>query len=315
MTSPDRRAVAVLLAGACIIGVGPVLVRLSQAGPASAAFWRMAFALPLLAILVARSPGADGRSVPPAALLAGLLFAADLACWHYGIRFTSVANATVLSNLTPILVTAAAWLAFGQKPSGRFLAAMALAMGGAAVMALARNGGAVLGENGRNPHLGDALSALTSVWYASYFLAVQKARASLSAQKVMLISSATAAPLLLAAALALGEPVFPAAAAGWAACIGLGVMHVSGQGAIAWALGRLPAALITVVVLVQPVVAGLLGWLVFGEALSPLQGLGAAAALAGVALAQASEAGKTSGAGKTNGRRPSGRRPFDPAKG
>jgi len=307
MTNPDRRAVAVLLAGACIIGVGPILVRLSQAGPASAAFWRMAFALPLLAVLVARSPS-PGRGAPPAALIAGALFAADLACWHYGIRFTSVANATVLSNLTPILVTAAAWLAFGQKPSGRFLAAMALAMGGAAVMALARNGGAVLGENGRNPHLGDALSALTSVWYAGYFLTVQRARASLSAEKVMLISSAVAAPLLLVAAVALGEPVFPAAAAGWAACAGLGLMHVSGQGAIAWALGRLPAALITVVVLVQPVVAGLLGWLVFGEALSPLQGLGAAAALAGVALAQASEAGKT------NGRRPSGRRPSDRAK-
>ncbi|RYF91517.1 MAG: EamA/RhaT family transporter, partial [Caulobacteraceae bacterium] len=70
------------------------------------------------------------------------------------------------------------------------------------------------------------------------------------------------------------------------ACLGLAIVHVTGQGAIAWALGRLPTATASVVVLVQPAVAALLGWLIFTEAMTPLQGLGALAALAGVALAQ-----------------------------
>ena len=58
------------------------------------------------------------------------------------------------------------------------------------------------------------------------------------------------------------------------------------QGSIAWALGRLPAATASVVVLVQPVVAAVLGWLLFAEALGPVQALGAAIALGGVVLAQ-----------------------------
>ena len=70
------------------------------------------------------------------------------------------------------------------------------------------------------------------------------------------------------------------------ACVGLGLMHVAGQGSIAWALGRLPAATASVVVLVQPVVAAILGWMLFAEALGPVQALGAGIALAGVVLAQ-----------------------------
>ncbi|MCW2556702.1 MAG: formate hydrogenlyase subunit 3/multisubunit Na+/H+ antiporter, MnhD subunit [Mycobacterium sp.] len=93
-------------------------------------------------------------------------------------------------------------------------------------------------------------------------------------------------PLLLVAALLLGERVLPAAPAGWAACVALGLMHVAGQGSIAWAMGRLPTSTASVVVLVQPVVAGYAGWILFGEALGPLQTAGAAVALSGVVLAQ-----------------------------
>jgi drug/metabolite transporter (DMT)-like permease len=68
--------------------------------------------------------------------------------------------------------------------------------------------------------------------------------------------------------------------------VGLGFIHVAGQGSIAWAMGRLPTSLASVVVLVQPVVAAYAGFLLFGEALGPLQILGAAVALSGVVLAQ-----------------------------
>jgi drug/metabolite transporter (DMT)-like permease len=134
---------------------------------------------------------------------------------------------------------------------------------------------------------------MAAVWYALYFLAVQRARATSGAAQVMFWSSLTAAPLLLIAALTLGERLLPATIGGWAACVGLGVMHVTGQGAIAWALGRLPASLTSIVVLVQPVVAGILGWILFAEVLGPGQVAGAIIALTGVILAQAAARPKT----------------------
>jgi drug/metabolite transporter (DMT)-like permease len=278
LTEGRGKALAGLIFGAVVIGLAPILVRLTETGPAAAGFWRLAFALPILA-LVAR--GEPAGPAPKAALLAGVMFALDLGFWHYGLTLTSVANATVLSNLTPVVVTLVAWFAFGQRPRLGFAIAVAVTIGGMALMTVAADT-----RPGSNPRLGDAFSVATALWYAFYFLAVGAARRTAGVGRVMFWSSLTAAPLLLVAALALGERIVPAAAGGWAACIGLGLVHVAGQGAIAWSLGRLPTALASVVVLIQPVVAAALGWLLFAEPLGPIQALGAALALAGVALAQ-----------------------------
>jgi drug/metabolite transporter (DMT)-like permease len=277
------RAFLVLLFGAAVVGVAPILVRLADTGPAAAGFWRFLFAAPLL-LLLSRTAG-DGPGRPrPIMLLAGALIATDLAFWHYGIVLTSVANATVLSNLTPIVVTLAVWVMTRERPSGLFSVALALAIGGAVTMALAKGGGG----QGTNPPLGNIFSAITALFYGGYFLAIRQARANSSATRVMLWSTLAGIPVFLIAALALGEPIPPASVAGWAACVGLGVMHVAGQGSIAFALGRLPAPTVSVVVLVQPVVAAALSWMVFDEPVSPVQALGGAVALAGVVLAQLS---------------------------
>ncbi len=282
----ENRALALLIFGACMIGFGPVLVRWAGAarvGPAAAAFWRVSLALPVLALMARRGGAAGGGARGPSriAALAGALFAGDLVFWHYGIRLTSIANATVLSNMTPILVTAAAWLMFRQTPRPVFVVGMALGVGGSVLMALARGGA------GANPHLGDIISALTAFWYAGYLLAVRQARRTLSAPVLMFWSSLVGSPLLLVCAVALGEPIWPSSPLGWAPLAGLAAMHIAGQGSIAWALGRLPAPLASVVVLVQPIVAALAAWAAFGEPLTWMQALGGAVALAGVVLAQA----------------------------
>jgi drug/metabolite transporter (DMT)-like permease len=275
------RAIWVLLAGACVIGVGPALVRLSEAGPAAAAFWRLSFALPMLWVMARRSEGGVGKA-SNISILAGIAFALDLGFWHYGIAYTSVAKATVLSNLTPVLVTAVAWVVFKQRPGRLFLAAVILALGGAWIMAISKGQGSL----GKSPALGDALSTATAVWYALYFLAVSAGRKSQGAMRMMFWSTLTGIPILLVASLGLHEQLLPDTYAGWGACLGLGIMHVAGQGSIAWALGRLPPAIASVVVLIQPVVAGVLGWLLFNELFGPWQGFGAAVALGGVVLAQ-----------------------------
>ena len=153
---------------------------------------------------------------------------------------------------------------------------------GAAIMAAAKG----VGATGPNPLLGDLLSISTSVWYALYFLAISAARRrqGATAGDVLVVAHGRAAAA--GGAWLLGEPLVPATAGGWAACAGLGAVHAGGQGSIAWALGRLPAATASVTVLVQPVVTTLLGWILFGELLSAWQAVGAALALGGVVLAQ-----------------------------
>ena len=285
MPTPRAAALLILVASAAVLGLAPILVRLADTGPAAAGFWRFAFALPWLWLLVSRpgqAAGEGGAGRPsPLMALAALFFVLDLSFWHYSIVFTSVANATVLTNLTPVVVTVAAWLMFRERPRALFLAALGLALAGAWTMSTGADG-----RQGSNPRLGDIFAAVTALWYAGYFLTVKALRGRVSAGRIMLWSTALGAPLLLAVSLALGEPLAPASLAGWLVCAGLGVVHVVGQGGVAWSLGRLPAALTAVTVLIQPVVAAGLGWLLFAETMTPAQLAGAAALLAGVVLAQ-----------------------------
>jgi drug/metabolite transporter (DMT)-like permease len=278
----DRwKALAAMSFGAAMLGIGPVLVRMTTAGPAAGAFWRIVFALPFMAILCQRANGSLGRP-KSLALAAGLLFALDLGFWHYGVKNTSVTNATVLGNLTPLFVVLFAWVFLRQKPRAMFVAALAAAMCGAWLMAADKGGG-----GGINPPLGDLLSLTAAFWYAGYLVAIGIGRRSESATRLMFWSGMVSAPVLLGASLMLGEPLLPVRAAGWAACVGLGIMHVIGQGSIAWAMGRLPTSLTSVVVLLQSVVAAFMGWTVFHEAIGPVQAVGVAILLAAIVGAQA----------------------------
>ena len=284
--------VVVLFFAACLLGFAPIFVKASELGPMAIGFWRLTLSLPILAVWLwfemrqAKRREAEHGAVKPLSwkpiALAGLFFAGDLAFWHTGIKITTAANATLLANLTPIIVAVAAFFLFGEAITRRFLAAGALALTGAVLL----SAGNV--QFAPERLTGDVFSALTALWYAAYLLAVRAARrAGAATVQVMFWSTLTAAPILLLVTLAFSEPVFPATALGWAPLVALGVIvHAGGQGGIAFGLGRTPAALATLIILIQPVVAACAGWILFGEALVALQWLGAGLVLAGVYMAQ-----------------------------
>ncbi|PWE16362.1 EamA/RhaT family transporter [Marinicauda salina] len=277
--------VIALLGAATLIGFAPIFVKLSDLGPQAIAFWRLVFALPALALWLAiERRGATTAPKRPdrrAMVLAGVFFSLDLAFWHAGIKITTAANATLLANLAPVIVTAGAWLIFKQRPSWGFAGAAVLALGGAMLLSL------VNVEIAPERLPGDALSAMTAVWYAAYLLAIHAARRGASTPRVMLWSTAVATPFALAFTLGFGEPLLPATPAGWLPLIALGVIvHAGGQGGVAFGLGRVPAPLASLIILFQPVVAACAGWIIFGEALTALQIAGAGLVLAGVYIAQ-----------------------------
>ena len=169
------RALLALFAGASAIGLAPIFVRLSELGPVATAFYRLLLALPVFGVWLlfeyrraTTVPRADRKLL----LAAGLFFAADLAVWHWSIRFTTVANATLLANSAPLLVTLASWLWFGERIKSRFLLGMAIAFSGTVLL---------MGESvnlSRTRATGDGLGLLTAVFYAGYIIAVTRLRAS-----------------------------------------------------------------------------------------------------------------------------------------
>jgi drug/metabolite transporter (DMT)-like permease len=274
-----------LLAGGCAIAFAPIFVRLSDAGPVASAFWRTALAAPLLWMWAfhVRAKEPIRGTVPFSSLLAaGLFFALDLGVWHWSIVWTSVANSTLLANLAPIFVTLAGWLLWKQQVTRTFLVGMVAAIAGMFIL---------VGPNfavGGTRLLGDALGALTGAFYAGYMLSVKVARdAGASTARLMAWSTTITAIVLLPVAWLSPQPFWPSSGHGWAVVFGLAIItQILGQGLIAYAFAHLPASLSSVSLLIQPVVAALVAWQLFGEAVGPAQFIGGAVVLGGIYLAR-----------------------------
>jgi len=283
---------AALVLGALGTAFAPVFVRFADVGPVASGFWRQALATVALLPWLAwdRSPqaaatAANGAGWFGVTALAGIAFAVDVAAYHSAIGLTSVVNATFLLNLAPVFVALGAWLLFAEKLRPAFLVALAVASIGVALLTLGR------ASPGGHAFTGDALGLIAGVAYAAYLLAVSRLRRSVSTARVMLWSTAFAAPPLLVLALALGETVVPRSAGGWSAVLGLAlVVHCAGQSLIAYALAHIPASISAVGVLLAPVFAALLGWTIFAEALTGPQALGCITILVAVYLARQSNA-------------------------
>ncbi|HVL37555.1 MAG TPA: DMT family transporter [Burkholderiales bacterium] len=278
-------AIGALVTGATCIALSPIFVRVSEAGPTATAFWRVALALPALwglCWLTRRRATwhAPGRPVLLAA--AGLAFAGDLAFWHTSIQLTSVANSTLLANLASLFVTLAAWVFLRERPTRVFVAGLAAALTGVALLVHTSLQFSPTGLRG------DAFGVVTAMFYAGYLLTVKSLRdRGESVLRLMAVTSAITAVILLPVALATGEPMLPVSAAGWLALAGLAlVSHAAGQGLIAYALAHLPAGFSSVSLLLQPVMAAAFAWILLAEPLGRLQMIGGGIVLLGIYLAR-----------------------------
>ncbi len=277
-------ALGALLLGASCIALSPIFVRLSEAGPTATAFWRVALAVPVLWIVYfARTkPGASLRPNHGLLFAAGAAFAGDLAFWHTSIKYTSVANSTLLANLASIFVTLAVWIFLRQRPTGIFLAGLAAALAGVAMLVQTSL------QFSPTALLGDALGVVTAMFYAWYILVVKGLRdRGETTLRLMAVTSTLTAVILLPVALASGDAMLPQSAYGWSVLLGLALIsHAAGQGLIAYALAHLPATFSSVGLLLQPVIAAGFAWVLLAEPLVPLQIAGGVVVLIGIYLAR-----------------------------
>jgi drug/metabolite transporter (DMT)-like permease len=140
--------------------------------------------------------------------------------------------------------------------------------------------------------IGDALGLSAAVGYAGYLLIVRALGKEMNTGAVMFWATASSALVALALALAFHERLAPMSLNGWLILIALGLIcHVGGQGLIAYGVGRLPIVASTVLLWMQPLVAAVLSWIMFGEALGALALLGAALILAGIYVVQRARSG------------------------
>ena len=287
MTNPHRPSPAfggpllVLMGGVCI-GFAPIGLRLglSDLGPQAIAMWRFALAAPILLCLTVivqkRAPRRPNRLI----IFAGTFFACNVALWHWALEITTVANSTFIVNLGNLGVGFLAWLALKDRPANIWFLAVIVAMMGAAALSL---GG---GEAGTGVLRGDLLAFAAAFFVSCYMLCSKLARRELGGLEAIFWLSCVESLVAAIIVLLSGETFFPESIQGFRVPLFLAVVvQVAGQGLIITGLGRTPAAIAGVMVVVQPVVAAIIAWILFDELLTGLQFGGAALILSGIWLA------------------------------
>jgi drug/metabolite transporter (DMT)-like permease len=267
-----------MLTGAIAIGFAPIGARLSDFGPQATAFWRFALALPILLALL---HGLGDRLRPPSlfSILAGFFFGLDIALWHASLTHTSVANATFLVNLGNVSVGLLAWILLKEKPGRWWPLAVAIALSGAFLLS---RGGA----SGSGSVTGDLLALTAAAMVSLYLLFGKLARRSETALNVLFWATLAETFVALCAVGVTGETLIPPEAGWFVTPLLLAVIaHGCGQTLIISGVGRTPAALAGVLMLVQPVTGAVVAWFMFNEQLSAAQLVGALLILSGLSLA------------------------------
>lgn len=287
--TPEKRWIGPLLVlcGGLCIGFAPIGLRLGIGlgedglGPQAIAFWRYVFATPLIFAVVClvyrRLPVRPNKFV----FLSGTFFALDIALWHWALTLTTVANSTFIVNLGNIGVGLLALVFLKEKLTRNWVIAVIIAVSGALLLT---QGG---GEGGQGDIRGDLLAVGAAIFISGYMLCAKIARRDIGGLDVLFWVTFTEMLVAGLVTLVSGETFIPAVMAGWHAPLILAVIvQCLGQGLIIAGLGRTPAAIAGVLILIQPVTAAAISWQLFGETLFGLQILGGGLILVGVALSQ-----------------------------
>jgi drug/metabolite transporter (DMT)-like permease len=281
-----RHPARAALAGAIAIAFSAILYRTADVSPETGAFFRCAYAVPALWLVVRaeeRLLGPRPRRLRLTAYGAGAFFAADLLLWHHAIEAVGAGLATVLGNTQVVLVGLIAWALHRERPAPAALAAIPIAMLGIVLISGALEEGAY----GDNPPLGVLFGVLTGIAYSGFLLTLRSGAGDQRRVAGPLFDATLASAVLIApVGLLTGDlDLLPGLESqAWLVTLALS-SQVLGWLLITVSLPRLPAVATSLLLTLQPVATVVFAAILLGEDPSPLQLVGAAAILAGLIVA------------------------------
>ncbi|MCH1952320.1 DMT family transporter [Enterocloster sp. OA13] len=278
----ETKDVLLELVAVAFLATGGIFVKLSTLPPISTGFYRVLFSLPLLFPLAFRGLKDLTKRDVLILILAGCFLAGDVALWNLSFSYTSVANANLLTNLTPFTVIPVSYFLFREKMPKFFLMGAVITVIGVFILL----GGKI--NPGKSNYLGDFLAFCASFFYASFILISYRLRDRYESSVIMFVSGFGSVLVLgVTALLAEGIQIPHGAGELWP-LIGLTLcLQVIGHNLLAHCQGKISVNLSAIVCLCQPVIASLYSYFIFAETLSTKEVLGIIVVMAGVYLVKA----------------------------
>ncbi len=302
---PVRGLSPALVLGLALLGIsfaGP-LVKLSGSEPLAIAAWRLFFSLIVVGGFLAASGEwrewtRTSRADMGMSVLAGVLLALHFWAWNASIQLTTIAASVTLVSLQPAFVVGISALFLREFPSRTQVTGILIALAGAMVIALP----SVLGNDAvaRDASTGNLLAVSAAVTAAAYYTIGRRIRASMGIWAYVGIVYFSCFAVVVAIAIARATPLYPMPPRELAIFAGLAIgPMLLGHTGMNWALKYMPAYVVNLLVLGEPIGATLIGALLPGIAQIPsaLTIVGGIIVLGGVILA-ARAAGVTRRSGR-----------------
>ncbi|WP_086347422.1 DMT family transporter [Candidatus Enterococcus clewellii] len=280
--------VILALVAVSFLATGGIFVKFSQLPPINTGFYRVLFSLPILGLLVRKELKGIAKRDWLLLLFAGVFLAGDIALWNLSFTYTTVANANLLTNLTPFTVIPLSFFLFKEKiprlfPIGAGLTILGvfLLIGGKAVPSSAS-------------YFGDFLALCASFFYAGFLLICYHLRDHLSSGIIMFISGiGTTISLFFTAGAVEGLRIPVTWSAIWP-ILGLTIcLQVIGHNLLAYCQGKISVNLSSVICLAQPAIASVYSFIFFAEKITTKEMMGIVIVIFGVYLVKMQYSKKT----------------------
>ena len=271
--------------GAILIGIVPILVRTSEISPALTGFYRFLIASIILFIYGIFKNKFSNLNFRDVWILAipGLFFGSDITLWHWSINQTSVANAALFVNTAPIYVAIISYFLFKENLDLFFYFAGSCCLIGVILI--------LFEQNEYQSFKGDLLSLVAAIFYSGYLISIKIFSEKYETFHLMIFSAAFGCiPLLLGSIFFESGQIIPITLYGWFNISSQALfVQIAGQGLIIYGLSLIRVQFSSLILLIQPLTAAFLGFLLFQEMFLFQQIFGAIILLVGIYLAGISD--------------------------
>ena len=275
----------ILAFGAVLIGFAPIFVKLSELSSSAITFYRMLLAIPFLFILNFKLNRTfkfkvNNKKTFLFTALASLAFTTDLTLWHYSMNITSVSNATIIVNSSPVFVAILAYIFFKEKLSKSFITSFSITYAGILGLIYFSNNYASGGI------IGDIFCLIAAFFYGIYLLIIAKLGKE-NSLNIIFYTTLFCCLFSIVPMLIQGGKLIPSDSFEWINLVLLAVLcQFGGQYLITHGIGKISASEGSVGLLMQPITATILAGFLFGEILNIIQIIFIFVALFGIYLAR-----------------------------
>ena len=274
--------VIIQLIATVFLATSGIFVRECSMSPLNVGFYRILFSMIILYPLVYKNLKDLTKKDWLLLILSGACLGGDIAFCNIAFSYTSMANVSLLTNMTAFVVVPVSYFVFKEKVPKMFFPAAIIAITGVVILIRGK------AEAGPSGYFGDLLAIVACIMYALFLLISYRVRDHVDSSTIMFVGGFGGLLATLIPALFMEGFQVPHSFRDLGLLLGLTIcMQVIGQNLVAYCQGKLSANLACIIGLTQPVSAALLSWIMFREQVSVQEWIGIAIVIIGVYLVKA----------------------------